>query len=68
MPSADLNTRLTLTDKLTGGLRKSEKGIKGFVSRATKGLFSLRSAFVGLAAFGVAIIVADVFLCPRREI
>lgn len=54
MPSAELNTRLTLSDQLTGRLKKSEKGIRGFVTRSTKALFSLRGAFIGLGAFGVA--------------
>lgn len=59
MPSTELNTKLTISDQFSAGMRKAEKVAAGFAGRLKKPfgefgaqIFNLRNA---IGAFGVAI-------------
>lgn len=54
MPSADLNARLVLQDRLSNRLRRPAGAIRNFVRGSLRNLFSLRTAFISLGVVAAA--------------
>lgn len=59
MASTNLNTRLTLSDNLTAGLRRAQTNVGSFARSATQALFSLRGAFAAVATLGIGRLITS---------